>query len=202
MRWGFMRFYKIDGAEYPSVTTILNVTMPGLRRLSLVNANPINSVLGRTRGNNVDKLCKAYLKHEPEPQVPYSDHAYFRRLQPRLCEYVKDSCETDIQVCSKSYGYAGTVDAIAHGLTPVVLEIKTKRVVVADHTHDDLLQLAAYVQALREQSGVLHCEGELLTATTTNLLVNRLTEELLEFYFLEFLKRFDIFRSLVGVDGL
>jgi len=175
--------------------------MPGSRRLAITNSDPIATEKARHRGHSVDMLCKAFFTTGREPSLVYQHQAYYRRLKPGL-EKLRSlgHCSADIQVHSHKHRYAGTIDLLCLGNFPIVAEIKTKRQLSEQFYHDDLLQLAAYIQAYKEMRGLLQVDGLLLVATTSELLVHETHEAELNVLFAEFLSRLRLFLSLGACD--
>lgn len=137
-----MRWYTVSdppGTEpirLPSVTTILDVTMPQARRDTLVRAemaSPVSYTLRReqalARGNAVDGWLKGTLKAGHPLPRPFVVDRQCQRLLPLVRGILQNRSPiwTDEQVHSVTLGYAGTLDLVAtlpRGLRAVI-EIKS-----------------------------------------------------------------------------
>lgn len=147
----------IDGVYFPSVTTILSGRpQPWLqkwrdkwgaradRKLRCANA------IGTAFHHYAEGLAKG------EEVAPYTSRRIFAMLE-RFDEWVVSSGvkikETELHIVSKEHKYAGTFDAV--GTLPgskqlVLFDWKTSAGIYSDME----LQLAAYAQAYKEQTGL------------------------------------------------
>lgn len=152
------------GRELPSVTTILDATMPGESRAKLgmhYANNPkafIQNVESQRRGDQVDAWAKAFLLGKDLPAVDHQFNPWKRQLQP-LLEFVTGSTRAifcDRIVYDRVRGYAGTLDfvaAIEGQLT--VFDIKTKTRIWQPSVDDALLQVTGYKEALETEGYVV-----------------------------------------------
>lgn len=157
-------YYEIDGALYPSVTTILKViSKPALIYWALQQGaelqkkhNPDKKKLftlfekirkdSSRRGVNVHKYIQHYLETGKFKRV-VKNKGYYKAVQKFLEEndFIMDHSE--ITVYHKLYGYAGTCDfvGVLNG-EPVVADFKTGKALYKEVE----LQLSAYYHALLE----------------------------------------------------
>ena len=160
-----MRYYTIPTAtgdrRLPSVTTILNATMPTAKRTNLVKAeakNPLKYYLkveaSRSRGNAVDSYAKCrFLDIPPIRNLDYARQ--YRHFDKWLAaEFSGGECWPDHLVFDLDKGYAGTLDIVAplrDGLT--LIDIKTMAHKAFPEAIDAaMLQCAAYYGAWSRRS--------------------------------------------------
>lgn len=159
-----MRYYTIETekgtVQLPSVTTILDVTMPMEDRWKLEQArlkNPARSLLkqneARERGNYIHRYVSRRLSGGGMGHGQYS--RWLRRLDPwikSVNEHNSGRCWVDHLVYDVEIGYAGTLDVLLQlpgydGYT--VLDIKTTAYRAwPGAIHAAKLQTAAYAAAL------------------------------------------------------
>jgi hypothetical protein len=167
-----MRYYTIQGPDrvyrLPSVTTILEATMPQQRRavMSLAQArDPMKyhkaTDGGRSRGTNIDAYAKAkFLGKAPHRHADY--HAYYRHFDRWFdASFDGGLCWTDEIVYDPGAGYAGTLDVLVPlrtGMT--LLDIKTCAHKVWDGAVESaMLQTAAYASAWAMNHVALRAEA-------------------------------------------
>lgn len=146
-----MRIYEIDGRSLPSVTTILDATMPSGSRMKLDSWYTKPSALRQNaesmrRGNELDSWIKSFLHGTPPPPLDGLFIHYTRHLREILTRIkLEQPLSTDRVVHTQDY--AGTIDC----LTPRCLyEFKSKSRARIDPSsvHEAELQAIAYYFAL------------------------------------------------------
>ena len=154
--------YLIDGVPFPRVTTVLGL----VRDLSGSPADVLAHAA--SRGQAVHRACWI-LEADPSGLA-------WGTLHPELMPYVQafqsakralrwQTVEAERLVVSRRYGYAGRADLLVSGLSgawQTVLDLKTG---VPDPSHT--LQLAAYVEAYREQTGTKRSIGRRILYLTS-----------------------------------
>lgn len=143
----------------PSVTSILDVTMPQARRDTLVRAElaaPANYHMKReaaiARGTAVDDWVKRCLREKKVYGVPHPVERQCRRLLPLVRGIIKIGGQvwTDEVVHSVPLGYAGTLDVVAtlpSGLVALI-ELKTSAYTIwPEAVAEAQLQAAGYFLA-------------------------------------------------------
>lgn len=165
-----MRYYTIE-TEYgtrqlPSVTTILDATMPMDQRWRIDAAkvkNPARSLMARNaardRGNYIHRYVSAHLSGRSLGHGQYG--RWLQRLDPWLHdinEHNNGRCWVDHLVWDVHHGYAGTLDVLlrlpgTEGYT--VLDIKsTAYKAWPAAIHSAQLQTAAYAAALLQSQWI------------------------------------------------
>lgn len=161
-----MRWYTVNegGQDFtlPSVTTILDATMPLAKRAALARAEArdprkyharVNEA--RQVGNAIDGYIKSKVLSKPAP-MPLANNlpAYYRRADEFLRMIQGGPRYADELVWDCDRRYAGTLDLLVQmpwGLT--VVDIKTTRYKVHEGALEAaLLQSAAYFAAFRKVS--------------------------------------------------
>jgi hypothetical protein len=153
-----MRNYDVNGRSLPSVTTILEATMPDDERVMLDQFyanNPkshLINVESQRRGNQVDEWAKAYLSYQALPEIDYQFSSFTQQLQPVLDELLQgaDTVLTDHFIYTDTY--AGTLDAVLiKDNTALVLDIKTRRFMFPKAIEKAMIQTTAYKEGLEFQ---------------------------------------------------
>lgn len=160
-----MRWYTVsdppdtEPVRLPSVTTILDVTMPQQRRDTLVRAEmaaPVNYQLKReaaiARGNAVDTWFKHCLLEGRVYGLPHPVELQCRRLLPLVRGIVNTGGPVwaDQVVHHTDLGYAGTLDVVATlpGGLRACIELKTSAYTIwPEAVAEAQLQDAAYYLA-------------------------------------------------------
>ena len=160
-----MRWYSVtdptapDPVRLPSVTTILDVTMPQSRRDTLVRsemANPTAYALKReaaiARGIACDRWFKQCLTTDRLLGAPASITPQCKRLIPLVRSILREARPVwaDQQVHSIPMGYAGTLDVVATLplLGNTLLELKTTAYTIwPEAVAEAQLQAIAYALA-------------------------------------------------------
>lgn len=148
-----MRFYAVDGKQYPSVTTVLSI----LRKPMLEQWR------GRLGNEEADRTMNeaADLGREVHKILELIDLGKSITVKPELLPMVqgylawKERAVQEIVsverfVCSRRYQYAGTTDRLAvlkGDRLPAVIDLKTSKSIYPDHG----LQLSGYKGALTEE---------------------------------------------------
>jgi hypothetical protein len=152
-----MRAYFSEGQPLPSVTTILDQTMPPEQRARIDRFFMRTGALKENveairRGETVDAWAKAFLMRSRIPPVDFQFNGFIRQLQPYL-ERWRDEAE-EIQVNVQLIGslYGGTADLLLKlGDGWTVVDIKTKRFILLDAVLEAKLQCLGYAEILTEQ---------------------------------------------------
>lgn len=161
-----MRFYEIDGLRLPSVTTILQATMPlenqGVLHQSIAK-NPQKAIAkrdeARIRGEFIHKWVAAVVGRKQRP-VDQRHQAYLKYLEPWLMEHIEPGFfSSETQVHDLERGYAGTLDLIAPEPNRdrfTVFDFKTTAYKAYGPAVDSaLLQTAAYAAAWNKRHHAL-----------------------------------------------
>lgn len=146
-----------EGMGYPSVTTILSVRdNPGLDAWRLhVGAEEAQrrSKEATDKGTAVHAACEEYLLGKLE-QGPIGLMNWLEKVKPT-------KCQPELFLFSDLHEYAGTADLICEiDGEPWLIDFKTSKHIDAGYA----LQLAAYVQAYKEMTGV-ECRRAVLQLT-------------------------------------
>jgi hypothetical protein len=180
-------FYWMKGKPYVSVTNVLKVldkpalvywsnreiyrammVNPGLSQEEAMAAPYKTSDAAKSRGTTVHSLVENY-KHG----LDYLEKvdAFFKPYAEAFHSFVEDHklevIENERSVISKKYGYAGTLDMLAHigGTDKVyIFDIKTGK----DVYPEAFLQMSAYRQALDEAGVKVDGMGVILLKTGQN----------------------------------
>lgn len=219
-----MRYYKVETengtVRLPSVTTILDVTMPLQDRFQLEQAkikNPARSLQimteARQRGDYIHRYVSARLQNQPMGHGLYGQ--YLRHIDP-LVKAIAD-CNPrlwlDTPVHDLDYGYAGTFDLLAHLPEPAdrlcLCDLKStafKAWPAAIHAAQ--LQAAAYAAAWNQQHHILRAEAiATIHVSPYSLHIETSDGEDLEALIEEFYERIKLFgqrltaQSEVAIDG-
>ncbi|MEO0487965.1 MAG: PD-(D/E)XK nuclease family protein [Cyanobacteria bacterium J06659_2] len=165
-----MRFYEIEGRRLPSVTTILQATMPlenqGVLHKSIAK-NPQKAIAkrdeARQRGEFIHKWAVAVVGRKQRP-VDQRHQAYLKHLEPWLTTNIQPGFFTaETEVHDLERGYAGTFDLIASEprrdrLT--VFDFKTTAYKAYPPAIDSaLLQTAAYAAAWNKRHHALAADA-------------------------------------------
>lgn len=176
LRVGDARLYEVDGALYPSVTTVLSViAKPNLvawaRRTTL---EAVRSALDGRESIGREELLSLLLEAEREPErqrdqaaarglsvheaiaLALQDEPYPGELAPYVAQALAFLASQGLQVLSpeavlvsRRHGYAGTCDVASQGEAGLVLLDWKTGGLWPEHA----LQLGAYAIALEEMTG-------------------------------------------------
>jgi len=147
-----MSTYKINGVEYPSVTTILGVVnKQGLYKWYADNGwDKCKKIQDESMayGSYIHKKIKTYLDTNSPPKC--RDKAS-QALLDAFVKWIKDKklrpVMSEQQIFSKTYGYAGTLDL--YGViddTAVIVDYKVAKKIYPEYK----MQLVAYTMALMD----------------------------------------------------
>ena len=150
-----MRIYTINGMQYPSVTTILEVIakpelMAWYKRLGFEEAERQLKAAGN-HGTQQHKLFEAMLE---DPRGPHhTRNEGQEQLSLWLQANVAEVLATEMQVHSPEHRYAGRFDAVVKLMNHriVILDLKTGR--TAGYP-GEAMQLEAYRRAAQESLGL------------------------------------------------
>lgn len=154
----------IDGKEAASVTTILSVVRKEFLerwRGKLGNAECDRIVReSQDLGQNVHSAIECYFRGDEIPELSKREAEMFALFKGWALESRFNPTELELHVQSEEHLYHGTMDTIGHFGDGVLLlgDWKTSSAI------DDLyaLQLSAYAQAFKEETGVEITEGFVL----------------------------------------
>jgi len=155
-----MRYYDLPQGRFPSVTTILDATMPPEDRLTLDRWYANNSsallvnALSRERGDRVHAWISAYVTGQPI-EIAYDYAPYLEQLRPFLDQLIASAgvLLTDHRVWDVDRRYAGTLDLCVMADRITLVDVKTKRHRILPQSLDAaLLQCVAYAEALADQN--------------------------------------------------
>ena len=182
------RSYKIDGVQYPSVTTIIGATLPnpGITAWKLK--------VGEEEAKRISREATDWGTgiHSLVEQVGYRNTAVLAAEEAAIiapyARWVDDNVSVFLGVekllVSRQYGYAGTTDAIVildGDRYPSILDFKTSKTALGQD--EWRLQLAAYAIAAEEHLGLI-CRRRVIVrmprAEPGKLYVHELDEETLE----------------------
>lgn len=154
------RYYEIDGIEYPSVTTIIEIISKGfwyylwLKKHTADESTQISeeaSDIGKRIHEHINFHAKAKIEgnidYKPvlleDEVLPFT--AFLKWEKSNNVQYMR----TELFVFSKKYAYAGTTDLICLvNEVPTLVDIKTSK-----RFYDTMgLQLSAYKAAFLEQN--------------------------------------------------
>ena len=157
-RWYTVTGHDSQPIQLPSVTTILNVTMPSQTRAKLTQAQAKNPLkyhqkiqAAQQRGNSLDAYVKARLLKQPASLSPqYTKHK--QQVDPWIHSLLNSSSfiRADEFVYDLDHSYAGTLDVVCDvsGFGYTVTDIKTTAYKIHKEALDAaLLQTAAYYAA-------------------------------------------------------
>lgn len=161
------------GAELPSVTTILEDTMPDEQRFQLGQyyakgaSSYIKNIESQRRGIAVDAWAKAYLL-DRSYEIDYQFMPWCQQLRPLLDALRFNSDALLIDEFVYTHEYAGMLDVAACVAGRwTVLDIKTKSHIYLPAIESHKLQVAAYAHALRFSRGYSVTGIGILVATKT-----------------------------------
>ncbi len=153
-----MRFYEIDGKNYPSITTVLGAQKkPGLEQWRKnVGEEAANWEMGRAarRGKATHTLVEQYLKGETPAIRDVLPLGLFRLLKPYL-EKVDNIHALEKIMYSHEYTIAGQVDCIAEYEGKLsVIDFKTANKERNDSWNENYyIQCSAYAEMYKELFG-------------------------------------------------
>ena len=154
-----MRFYEIDGKNYPSITTVLGAQKkPGLEQWRRnVGEEAANWEMGRAarRGKATHTLVEQYLKGETPAIRDVLPLGLFRLLKPYL-EKVDNIHALEKIMYSHEYTIAGQVDCIAEYEGKLsVIDFKTsKKRKPESWIQNYFVQAAAYSFMFEERTNI------------------------------------------------
>ena len=172
------RYYIYGDTKFPSVTSILSETMSVSKRCALANwrkglgedSRKIQQKI-KDRGTNFHKLLELIIMRQNESanqmMQDFPELKEFFISGKKLITQIMSGIPVlaEAQVFSRQYQYAGTIDLMAHYLTPysnitatgreVLFDWKTSsKIKSIEQCEDFFIQLAAYAKALYETYGV------------------------------------------------
>lgn len=165
-----MRFYNVEGRRLPSVTTILQATMPLEKQAVLhksIAKNPQKAIAkrdeARIRGEFIHKWVAAVVDGKQRP-VDHRHQTYLKHLEPWLTEHVEPGFFwPETEVYDLDCGYAGTLDLVARepNRSPfTVFDFKTTAYQAYPPAVDQaLLQCAAYAAAWNKRQHALKADA-------------------------------------------
>jgi len=153
-----MRFYNVEGHNFPSVTTVLGVkksaSLEGWRKS--IGEDVAKWEMGRAarRGTSTHNLIENYIKGEPASDRSVLPLGLFRLIKPYL-DQINNIHMLETIMYSKELTIAGQVDCIAEFNGKLsVIDFKTaNKERKEDWIHSYFLQTTAYAQMYKEQFG-------------------------------------------------
>ena len=156
------RFYTTPAGTFPSVTTILQATMPAAKRAILARwrdklgheeADRVRDAAAR-RGSRFHALIQQYLLSWPRPEPPTD--LYFKAVVPFLAR-IEKVLLIEGEIWHDKVGYAGSLDllAVIDGKVTLVDWKTSDKPKPKEYLYDHLPQLAAYSAAVHRLYGVL-----------------------------------------------
>ena len=155
------RFYKIDSAWLPSVTTVVsNATKDGIRtwqqRVGFAEAEKVRRA-SAWRGTQYHNLVEHYLNNELE-KIEESEGlpTYLFRSARETLDRISDVVAIEAPLFSRNLGIAGRVDCIASFDSELaIIDFKTtKNLKKEEHLEKFFVQEAAYAYMYYEMTGV------------------------------------------------
>lgn len=157
-----MRLYQtIDGALYPSVTSVLGCqSKPELEawkaRVGEVEAARVSKE-ATERGTRIHDMCENYLNNSFDPKAynPFQLDEWIA-IKKHLDAHVDNIFSTELTLYSDRLKSAGTADLIAeYNCELCLMDFKTsKRIKYKSDIKDYFLQSAAYVAMIYEMFGI------------------------------------------------
>jgi len=153
-----MRFYNVEGHNFPSVTTVLGVkksaSLEGWRKS--IGEDVAKWEMGRAarRGTSTHNLIENYIKGEPASDRSVLPLGLFRLIKPYL-DQINNIHMLETIMYSKELTIAGQVDCIAEFNGKLsVIDFKTaNKERKEDWIHSYFLQTTAYAQMYKEHFG-------------------------------------------------
>ena len=155
------RFYKIDSAWLPSVTTVVsNATKDGIlkwqQRVGFAEAEKVRRA-SAWRGTQYHNLVEHYLNNELE-KIEESEGlpTYLFRSARETLDRISDVVAIEAPLFSRNLGIAGRVDCIASfDSEHAIIDFKTtKNLKKEEHLEKFFVQEAAYAYMYYEMTGV------------------------------------------------
>ena len=155
------RFYKIDSAWLPSVTTVVsNATKHGIlqwqKRVGFAEAEKVRRA-SAWRGTQYHNLVEHYLNNELE-KIEESEGlpTYLFRSARETLDRISDVVAIEAPLFSRNLGIAGRVDCIASFDSELaIIDFKTtKNLKKEEHLEKFFVQEAAYAYMYYEMTGV------------------------------------------------
>ena len=155
------RFYKIDSAWLPSVTTVVsNATKDGIlkwqKRVGFAEAEKVRRA-SAWRGTQYHNLVEHYLNNELE-KIEESEGlpTYLFRSARETLDRISDVVAIEAPLFSRNLGIAGRVDCIASFDSELaIIDFKTtKNLKKEEHLDKFFVQEAAYAYMYYEMTGV------------------------------------------------
>jgi len=155
------RFYKIDSAWLPSVTTVVsNATKDGIlkwqQRVGFAEAEKVRRA-SAWRGTQYHNLVEHYLNNELE-KIEESEGlpTYLFRSARETLDRISDVVAIEAPLFSRNLGIAGRVDCIASFDSELaIIDFKTtKNLKKEEHLEKFFVQEAAYAYMYYEMTGV------------------------------------------------
>jgi ATP-dependent exoDNAse (exonuclease V) beta subunit len=193
------KFYETPSGLFPSVTTVLQATMPEKQRRQLRewherNGSEAESLRQQAaeRGKVIHKLIEARFKGE-EMECPSNVSDFWQEAR-RILGAIGEVLAVEQPVYHPQLQYAGTLDLLAHWQGVLTLfDFKTShREKRSQWLTDAKLQIAAY----RKACGTEISQGLIMVITPKTVQIFTLEREELEEYEREWLLRLQQYQNL------
>lgn len=178
-----MRYYKINGKCYPSVTSVIKPYKDNLYGKTIDPAFlKKRADIGTETHNLIEKLLSG---QKPKIDLTTESGRYASQLWPLISTYRVRAFERAVY---SDLGFAGRFDLLVWDDELgcyVMTDIKTtcsKRPDLVGYA----MQVSAYGYAFRERSGVSVCHGRLLVANTSSVTVYDLNQDTMDYNFSRF----------------
>ncbi|WP_013320671.1 hypothetical protein [Gloeothece verrucosa] len=197
------KFYETPYGLFPSVTTILQATMPAEGRTRLRNWHKRNGseaeklrFLAAERGKVIHKLIEARFKGEDQ-ECP-TDVSEFWNEARKILGAIGEVVASEKPVYHRGLQYAGTLDLLAYWQGILTLfDFKTShREKRSQWLTDAKLQIAAYRRAYESLFGLSIPQGLIMVITPNRVQIFSLETEELEEYGGEWLNRLGQYQHL------
>ena len=156
------RYVTLDGAAYPSVTTVLSILSEESiakwrAKVGEEEANKV-SLRATTRGTAVHAIIEKYMNNEPDYAEGYLPHVVqsLNNIKPLLDKHVTKVYAQEVPLYSDYLQLAGTCDAVVEwdGI-PTIVDWKTsRRPKKKANIGNYFMQLAAYAVMWEERTGM------------------------------------------------
>jgi genome maintenance exonuclease 1 len=203
------KFYETPYGLFPSVTTILQATMPEEKRRRLANwrkRNGSNAEMIRLeaveRGKAIHRLVEARCNGD-DPDCPPELEPFWTETR-KLLKAFGQVMATERTVYHLPYQYAGTLDILAEwNSTLTLIDVKTSyRPKRAQYLDDAKLQIAAYRTPCEELLGITIWQGLVVVVSPSNTQQFSLSQEELDYYWDLWLERVEQYRAMSLYDQL
>lgn len=197
------KFYQTPYGLFPSVTTILQATMPEEKRRRLANWRKRNGANAETirleaveRGKAIHRLVEAHCEGD-EPDCPPELEPFWTETRKLLKAFGQVKA-TEHAVYHVLHQYAGTLDILAewNGVL-TLMDVKTsyrpKRV---QYLEDAKLQIAAYRTPCEELLGITINQGLVIVVSPSNIQQFSFSQPELDYYWDLWLERVDQYRAM------